>query len=153
MGTITVGVIREGAPGERRVALVPESVGRLRPSGLDVLVESGAGIGAWFTDDAYTAAGATVVTTGELYERADILLCVGPPSEETVAVLRPWQTLIGMLEPLQRPDLVRRCAGQGVTAVSLDMLPRTLSRAQSMDALTSQANIAGYKATSLSWRQ
>ncbi|GAB3888481.1 hypothetical protein GCM10029964_056200 [Kibdelosporangium lantanae] len=114
-----------------------------------MLVESGAGIGAWFTDDAYTAAGATVVTTGELYERADILLCVGPPSEETVAVLRPWQTLIGMLEPLQRPDLVRRCAGQGVTAVSLDMLPRTLSRAQSMDALTSQANIAGYKAVLL----
>jgi NAD(P) transhydrogenase subunit alpha len=145
MGTITVGVIRERAPGEHRVALVPESVGRLRTVGVDVLVESGAGAGAWFPDGAYETAGATVVPADELLERADILLCVGPPDVEP----RRGQTVLGLLEPLTRPDAVRRFAGQGVTAVSLDMLPRTLSRAQGMDALTSQANIAGYKAVLL----
>lgn len=143
MGTVTVGVIRERAPGERRVALVPDSVGRLGAAGIDVLVQAGAGAGAWCTDGAYEAAGATVVAADELRERADVLLCVGPPDE---SAWRPGQTVVGMLEPLTRPDLVRRFAERDVTAVSLDMLPRTLSRAQSMDALTSQATIAGYKA-------
>jgi len=146
MGTITVGVVRERAPGEHRVAIVPDSVERLRAVGVDVLVEASAGIGAWFTDGAYEKAGATVVPPGELRERADILLCVGPPDEPTP---RTGQTVVGMLEPLTRPGLVRRYAERGVTAVSLDMLPRELSRAQSMDALTSQANIAGYKAVLL----
>ncbi|MPZ85073.1 MAG: NAD(P) transhydrogenase subunit alpha [Actinophytocola sp.] len=145
MGTITVGVIRERAPGEHRVALVPDSVRRLRSVGVDVLVEASAGIGAWFTDGAYEAAGATVVPPGELRARADVLLCVGPPDIDP----HPGQAVVGLLEPLTRPDLVRRFVEQGVTAVSLDMLPRTLSRAQSMDALTSQANIAGYKAVLL----
>ena len=147
MGTITVGVVRERGPGERRVAIVPDSVERLRAVGVDVLVEASAGIGAWFTDGAYEKAGATVVPPGELRERADVLLCVGPPPDEPAP--RPGQTVIGLLEPLTRPDLVRRFAERGVTAVSLDMLPRTLPRAQSMDALTSQANIAGYKAVLL----
>ncbi len=146
MGTITVGILRERAPGERRVAIVPDSVERLRAVGADVLVEASAGIDAWFTDGAYEEAGATVVAPGELRERADVLLCVGPPDEFAP---RPGQTVMGMLEPLTRPDLVRQFAARGVTAVSLDMLPRTLSRAQSMDALTSQANIAGYKAVLL----
>jgi NAD(P) transhydrogenase subunit alpha len=144
MATITTGVLAEPAPGEHRVALVPEVVTRLRAAGFDVLVTSGAGLGAWFTDDAYTSAGATVAAADEVLARADVLLCVEPPDHDLP--LRAGQTVIGLLEPLTRPSLVRSLAERGVTAVSLDLLPRTLSRAQSMDALTSQANIAGYKA-------
>ncbi|MGX1910055.1 NAD(P) transhydrogenase subunit alpha [Streptomyces phaeochromogenes] len=149
MGTLTVGAIREQAPGERRVALVPEAVTLLRRAGLDVLVETGAGSGAWFGDADYAAAGATVVPADELYERADAVLCVGPPNAATAAVLRPGQVLIGLLEPLRHRALTRELAERGVRTVSLDLLPRTLSRAQSMDALTSQANVAGYKAALL----
>ncbi|GHB31903.1 NAD(P) transhydrogenase subunit alpha [Streptomyces umbrinus] len=149
MGTLTVGAIREQAPGERRVALVPEAVTLLHRAGLDVLVETGAGSGAWFGDADYAAAGATVVPADELYERADAVLCVGPPNAETAAVLRPGQVLIGLLEPLRHRALTGELAERGVRTVSLDLLPRTLSRAQSMDALTSQANVAGYKAALL----
>lgn len=146
MGTLTVGAVRERAPGERRVALVPEAVILLRRAGLDVLVETGAGSGAWFTDADYTEAGATVVAPDELYARADVVLCVGPPDAETAQALRAGQTLIGLLEPLRHPVQVQELTGRGVRTVSLDLLPRTLSRAQSMDALTSQASVAGYKA-------
>ncbi|MFE2064312.1 NAD(P) transhydrogenase subunit alpha [Streptomyces sp. NPDC059467] len=149
MATVTVGAVRERAPGERRVALVPEAVTLLRRAGLDVLVETGAGSGAWFTDADYTAAGATVVPLNELYARADGVLCVAPPDQETAGALRSGQTLIGLLEPLRHPDLVTGLHRRGVRTLSLDLLPRTLSRAQSMDALTSQANIAGYKAAVL----
>ncbi|MFI5797877.1 NAD(P) transhydrogenase subunit alpha [Streptomyces sp. NPDC051677] len=149
MPTVTVGVLRERAPGERRVALVPEAVTLLRRAGLDVLVETGAGSGAWFTDADYTDAGATVVPPDELYDRADLILCVAAPDPETAGALRPGQTLIGLLEPLRHPALTEELTARGVRTVSLDLLPRTLSRAQSMDALTSQANIAGYKAALL----
>ncbi|WP_427924192.1 NAD(P) transhydrogenase subunit alpha [Streptomyces sp. cg40] len=149
MGTVTVGAVRERAPGERRVALVPEAVTLLRRAGIDVLVEAGAGSGAWFTDAEYTGSGATVVSAEELYARADAVLCVGPPDPESAEALRPGQTLIGLLEPLRHPALVDGLTGRGVRTVSLDLLPRTLSRAQSMDALTSQANVAGYKAAVL----
>jgi NAD(P) transhydrogenase subunit alpha len=149
MGTVTVGAVRERAPGERRVALVPEAVTLLRRDGIDVLVEVGAGSGAWFTDADYAEAGATVVPPEELYARADAVLCVGPPDPESAEALRAGQTLIGLLEPLRHPDLVDVLTGRGVRTVSLDLLPRTLSRAQSMDALTSQANVAGYKAAVL----
>ena len=149
MGTVTVGAVRERAPGERRVALVPEAVTLLRRAGIDVLIEAGAGSGAWFTDAEYTEAGATVVSPEELYARADAVLCVGPPDPEGAEALRTGQTLIGLLEPLRHPALVDELTGRGVRTVSLDLLPRTLSRAQSMDALTSQANVAGYKAAIL----
>lgn len=149
MGTVTVGAIRERAPGERRVALVPEAVTLLRRTGLDVLIETGAGSGAWFTDAEYADAGATVVTPDELYARADAVLCVGPPDPEAAGALRAGQTLIGLLQPLRHPALVEDLTGRGVRTVSLDLLPRTLSRAQSMDALTSQASVAGYKAALL----
>jgi NAD(P) transhydrogenase subunit alpha len=141
-----VGVIRERGPGEHRVALVPGTVERLRSAGLNVLVETGAGAGAWFSDEDYLAAGATITAAAELFERAAVVLCVGPPDGDTALWLRGGQLLIGMLAPLEHPDLVRQLAGQGVTALSLDLVPRTLSRAQPMDALTSQANVAGYKA-------
>ncbi|MBO4252543.1 NAD(P) transhydrogenase subunit alpha [Streptomyces griseorubiginosus] len=149
MANVTVAAVRERAPGERRVALVPEAVTLLRRAGIDVLVETGAGSGAWFADADYTDAGATVVPPDELYLRADVVLCVGPPDQETARALRAGQTLIGLLEPLRQPALVQDLHRRGVHTVSLDLLPRTLSRAQSMDALTSQANVAGYKAALL----
>ncbi|MFI1566502.1 NAD(P) transhydrogenase subunit alpha [Streptomyces sp. NPDC020490] len=149
MGTVTVGAVRGRAPGERRVALVPEAVTLLRRDGIDVLVETGAGAGAWFADADYAEAGAAVVPSQELYARADAVLCVGPPDPGTAESLRAGQVLIGLLEPLRRPALVSALAARGVRTVSLDLLPRTLSRAQSMDALTSQANVAGYKAAVL----
>jgi NAD(P) transhydrogenase subunit alpha len=139
----TVGVVRERGPVEHRVALVPDTVGKLRAAGLEVVVEPGAGAGAWFTDDDYRAAGATVGAAGQ----ADVVLCVAPPDPATD--LRPGQLLLGLLEPLQHLELVRQWADGGVTTVSLDLVPRTLSRAQPMDALTSQANVAGYKSVLL----
>ncbi|MFR9799070.1 NAD(P) transhydrogenase subunit alpha [Streptomyces sp. MS06] len=149
MGTVTVGAVRERAPGERRVALVPEAVTLLRRAGVEVLVETGAGAGAWFADADYTESGAHVVPAAELYRRADAVLCVGPPDPGDAEALRPGQVLAGLLEPRRHPEFVRGLAARGVHPVSLDLLPRTLSRAQAMDALTSQANIAGYKAAVL----
>jgi NAD(P) transhydrogenase subunit alpha len=140
-----VSVVKETAPGERRVALVPEVISKLRAVSVEVEVEAGAGDRAWFTDDGYAEAGAGVVSRSEALT-ADVVLMVGKPDAATVAALQPGQVLIGMLSPLTDPDLVQALASAGVTAISLDMLPRTLPRAQPMDALSSQANIAGYKA-------
>jgi NAD(P) transhydrogenase subunit alpha len=141
-----VAVVKESAPGERRVALAPETVPKLTAAGLEVLVEQGAGNDAWFPDSAYSEAGAAIVKTDDLYATADVILTVTRPSEAELAKLRPGQTVVGMLSPLTDPGLAKDLADKQVTAVSLDGLPRTLSRAQSMDALTSQANVAGYKA-------
>lgn len=146
MAITTVGVIREHAPGENRVSLTPEAASRLRGEQLEVLVESQAGAAAWFSDDDYRAEGAIVVSAPDLYSRADIITCVGPPHAESWPALRSGQLVIGILEPLYRPELVEALAQAGVTSVSLDLLPRKLSRAQTMDVLSSQANIAGYKA-------
>jgi proton-translocating NAD(P)+ transhydrogenase subunit alpha len=144
-----VAVVKENAPGERRVALVPETVPRLTQAGLEVLIEQGAGDGAWFPDSAYSEAGASIVKTDDLYATADVILTVTRPDESQVGRLRAGQTVIGMLSPLVEPALAATLAGKGVTAVSLDGLPRTLTRTQVMDALSSQANVAGYKAALL----
>jgi proton-translocating NAD(P)+ transhydrogenase subunit alpha len=141
-----VAVVKESAPGERRVALVPETVPRLVQAGLEVLVEAGAGDSAWFPDSAYTAAGAAVTSTDNLYATADVILTVTRPDAAALARMHAGQAVIGMLSPLVDPYLARDLAAAGVTAVSLDGLPRTLSRTQGMDALSSQANVAGYKA-------
>ena len=141
-----VGVARETAPGERRVALVPETIAKLKSAGLDVLVESGAGGGAAIPDQTYAEAGAAIVPGDALYGQADVILRVQRPTPEEAARLRPGQTVVGLLQPLIDPQLAGALAARGVTAVSLDMLPRTLSRAQTMDALSSQANVGGYKA-------
>src|ERR1017187_7873363 len=143
-----VAVVRESGPGERRVALVPEAVAKLRDAGVDVLVESGAGDGAWLADGSYAEAGASIVSGAEAWA-ADAILMVGKPDPGAIAGLRPGQVLFGMLAPLTDPALAGQLARVGVTAASMDMIPRTLPRAQSMDALTSQANIAGYKAVLL----
>ena len=141
-----VGVAKETAPGERRVALVPEALGKLQQAGLEILVESGAGAGSALPDSAFTDAGATVVSTDALYEQSDAVLRVAKPSEAEAARLRKGQAVLGLLAPLIDPGLARTLAAGGVTAISLDAIPRTLSRAQSMDALSSQANVGGYKA-------
>ena len=141
-----VGVARETAPGERRVALVPDALGKLTAAGLEVLVEQGAGLGAMIPDGAFEAAGAKVVGTGDLYEQADVILRVQKPSGDEANKLRKGQAVIGTLQPLLDPQLMGRLASAGVTAISLDAIPRTLSRAQTMDALSSQANVGGYKA-------
>ncbi|BBY65821.1 NAD(P) transhydrogenase subunit alpha [Mycolicibacterium helvum] len=142
----TVGAVAETAPGERRVALSPDGAARLRAAGHQVIVETGAGNAAWFTDSDYTEAGARALARDEVYAQADIIVCIHPPAADAVGLLRPGQVLIGLLAPVLNPDLARSLAQAKVTAISLDGLPRTLSAAQSMDVLSSQANVAGYKA-------
>ena len=139
-------VVKETAPGERRVALVPDAIARLSPAGIEVIVERGAGEGAWPNDAAYAYAGAAIVSAAELYQTAEVILTVTRPSAATTSQLRKGQAIIGMLAPLTDPGLTAALAAQGVTVISLDGLPRTLSRAQPMDALSSQSNVAGYKA-------
>jgi len=141
-----LGVARETAPGERRVALVPDSLAKLTSAGVDVLVEAGAGRGALIPDSAFEAAGAKVVPTDELYAQSDVIVRVQKPSEAEAGRLRSGQAVVGLLQPLLDPKLMAGLAKQGVTAISLDAIPRTLSRAQTMDALSSQANVGGYKA-------
>ena len=141
-----VGVAKETAPGERRVALVPEALGKLQAAGCEILVESGAGAGSALPDSAYADAGATVVSADALYQGADVILRVAKPSAAEAARLRSGQAVIGFLQPLIDPALAKDLAAKGVTAISLDAIPRTLSRAQTMDALSSQANVGGYKA-------
>jgi NAD(P) transhydrogenase subunit alpha len=144
--SIVVGVLREEAQGERRVALTPEVVTRVQALGLSVLVEAGAGERALYQDEEFTSAGAVIVPRGELIARAHILLGVRAPARATWESLRAGQALLGMLRPDLDLALAKRLAETKVTTVSFEGLPRTLSRAQSMDALTSQANVAGYKA-------
>jgi H+-translocating NAD(P) transhydrogenase subunit alpha len=145
MARSTVAVPRETAPGERRVALTPDRVSALSDAGLDVVVEAGAGTAARFADGAYAQAGARTVARSDLCA-ADVLVAVGRPADDLVEMFHDGRCVIGMLDTLADPAYARRLARTGVTAVSLDGLPRTLSRAQEMDALTSQATVAGYKA-------
>jgi NAD(P) transhydrogenase subunit alpha len=141
-----VGVPRETLPGERRVALVPDALAKLKAAGLEILVEHDAGTAAAFPDAAYVEAGATIVSTDDVYAQADCIVKVQKPSPAETARLRSGQALVGLLTPLIDPGLMQQLADRGVTAISLDAIPRTLSRAQAMDVLSSQANIAGYKA-------
>ncbi|HEY3501700.1 MAG TPA: NAD(P) transhydrogenase subunit alpha [Actinocatenispora sp.] len=140
-----IGVVREG-PGERRVAVVPEAVPRLAALGAEILVERGAGEAACGPDADYTQAGARIVDHATLYAEADVLLSVGAPPADLAEQVHSGQTLIGLYAPRVRDALMTALADAGVTVVSLDGLPRTLSRAQPMDALSSQANVAGYQA-------
>jgi NAD(P) transhydrogenase subunit alpha len=141
-----VGVARETTPGERRVALVPEAVEKLRAADLSVLVERGAGAQAHFPDIDYAEAGAKIVTASGLYSQSDVILRIHRPTPVEMKLSHPGQVVIGMLAPLLDPKLMTELAATGVTAISLDAIPRTLSRSQGMDALSSQANVAGYKA-------
>jgi NAD(P) transhydrogenase subunit alpha len=142
---LVVGVPRETAPGERRVALIPDTVKRLTASGAEVKVETGAGLASGHGDDAYVAAGATIVPDAHQAFDATLVVKVQKPDAEEVALLRPGSTLIALLQPLTNHDLVRDLAARDITAFSMDAIPRT-TRAQSMDVLSSQATVAGYKA-------
>lgn len=141
-----VGVAKETGTGERRVALVPEAVEKLRAAGLSVLVERGAGAEAWFPDIDYAEAGAKIVTASNLYSQSDVILQIHRPAPAELKLLRQGQVVIGLFAPLLDPNAMAELAGLGITAISLDAIPRTLSRSQGMDALSSQANVAGYKA-------
>jgi NAD(P) transhydrogenase subunit alpha len=138
-----VGVPKERAAGERRVALVPELVSRLFADGFEVLVEQGAGEAASLPDAAYEEAGARVVA--DVYGDAEAVAKVQKPSEDETARLRDGQVLIGFLQPLTDPEGIARLAGRGVTGFAMESIPRT-TRAQTMDALSSQATVSGYKA-------
>jgi NAD(P) transhydrogenase subunit alpha len=141
-----IGVPTETAAGERRVALVPETIGRLAKAGHTLLVQRGAGIAASFTDEAYEAAGAALaVDAAEVFARAEFVAKVARPNDAELAAMKTGQTLLAFLSPLGDPKSVEAYAARGITALSMDAIPRT-TRAQSMDALSSQANIAGYKA-------
>jgi NAD(P) transhydrogenase subunit alpha len=140
-----VGVPRETAAGERRVALVPEVVSRLVPVGFEVLVERGAGEAASLPDGDYEEAGARIVS--DPYD-ADAVVKVQKPSAEEAGRLREGQVLIGFLQPLTDKEGVERLAGGGVVAFAMESIPR-ITRAQPMDALSSQATVSGYKATLL----
>lgn len=138
-----IGIVTE-RPGETRVAASPQTVGKLRGLGYDVIVESGAGALSSFPDDAYAAAGAEVVDRTTAWG-ADIVLKVAPPADDEIALLHGGSVLIGLLSPALRPDLLTALSERGVTALAMDAVPR-ISRAQSMDVLSSMANIAGYRA-------
>jgi len=146
--TLKVLAIKEPPP-ERRVALTPEAVARLSAIGVDVLIEAGAGARSWFSDEAYEEAGATVLDGDTARKEADVVVTVGRPDAAGVGALRSGQTLIGLLRPLTDPQLAADLAAAEVTAISLDGLPRTVSRAQTMDVLSSQASVAGYRAAIL----
>jgi NAD(P) transhydrogenase subunit alpha len=138
-----VGVPKETLRGETRVALIPASVAALKKAGLDLLIERGAGAAAGFIDSAYELAGATVANRADLFSQSDVLLQVRAIPADLEA-LRPGQVVIGFADPLGSPDDVRRLSSRGVTAFSMELMPR-ITRAQSMDALSSMATIAGYK--------
>jgi H+-translocating NAD(P) transhydrogenase subunit alpha len=141
---VRVLVPAETRPGERRVAAVPDSVTRLAKAGLDVVVEAGAGRHAHVIDDAFVAAGASVVADPD-WASADVLLHVSPPTPDQAARLRRGCVTAGFLAPTANADGIRALAAAGATSFALEMLPR-ISRAQSMDALTSQALVSGYRA-------
>lgn len=144
---LTVGVPRETFPNERRVSLTPQNVALLLKKGFaKVIVEKGAGVEAQFLDEAYDKAGATLVDgASPVWKQADIVLKVRGPSEAEVDQLHKGQTIISFLQPAQNKDLVAKIAAKKATSFAMDMIPR-ISRAQVFDALSSMANIAGYKA-------
>lgn len=142
-----IGVPREIFPGEKRVATVPDVVTKLTKLGFAVVVEQGAGDLADLSDQAYEQAGASIApSAAALWSGSDIVFKVRAPTAEEVALMHEGQTLIGFLWPAQNPDLMQQLAAKKVTALSIDALPRTLSRAQKMDALTSMAGVSGYRA-------
>ncbi len=142
-----IGIPREVFPGEKRVATVPDVVTKLVKLGFGVVVETGAGELADLSDDAYREAGASIAgSAAELWSGSDIVFKVRPPTADEVALMHAGQTLIGFVWPAQNPDLMQQLAARRVTVLAIDCLPRTLSRAQKMDALTSMAGVSGYRA-------
>jgi NAD(P) transhydrogenase subunit alpha len=145
-GGVLVAVCRERADGERRVALTPDETGRLSEKGARVRMERGAGTPAGFADESYALAGAELVTdAAAALAGADVVLRVAPPSADEIAHLPPSALVISYLRPLDQPEIAQALAARGVSALAIELVPR-ITRAQTMDALSSQANIAGYRA-------
>jgi len=145
--SLTIAVPRETYAGEKRVAAVPEVVEKLLKLGFAVTVESGAGTAANFSDESYQAAGARIAgNAAELMDSADIVFKVRGPTADEIALMKPGTTLVSFIWPAQNPELMQRLAARKLTVLAIDSLPRQLSRAQKMDALTSMASISGYRA-------
>jgi NAD(P) transhydrogenase subunit alpha len=143
---LLLGILKESAPGETRVALLPESLKSLLAQGITIEVESGAGVAAGASDAAYTEAGATVTGNRDsILTRADLLPLVNAPDSADQAKLKPGAVVIGFLRPLDAPEVLANAINRPVTLFSMELVPR-ISRAQSMDALSSMATVAGYKA-------
>lgn len=142
----SIGIPRETASGETRVAIIPDVAERMRKTldGVSFVVESGAGDAAFHDDAAYDAAGCTVGSRDDVFD-ADVIAKVAPPSEDEVDRMHSGQTLVGFLSPLDRADLARRLADQGVTSLAMELVPR-ISRAQKMDALSAMSSLGGYRA-------
>jgi NAD(P) transhydrogenase subunit alpha len=140
-----IAVPREKQADEARVALVPESVKKLVAAGAEVGIEAGAGVHAGFTDADYQTAGASVMTRSDLLPEADILACVNRPEPDDIAKLKPGAVVIGFLKPLDEPSALEPIISRKLSAFAVELVPRT-TRAQSMDALSSMATVAGYKA-------
>jgi H+-translocating NAD(P) transhydrogenase subunit alpha len=144
---LMIGVPREVFPGEKRVATVPEVVEKLIKLGFSVAIESGAGEAANFNDETYRAAGAQIIDgAAKLWAASDIVFKVRGPNADEVGLMREGGTLISFIWPAQNPELMKQMAAKKATVLAIDSLPRTLSRAQKMDALTSMAGVAGYRA-------
>ncbi|MFN7221564.1 MAG: NAD(P)(+) transhydrogenase (Re/Si-specific) subunit alpha, partial [Burkholderiales bacterium] len=144
---LTIGVPKEVFPNEKRVATVPEVVEKLKKLGFAIAVESGAGVGADVSDEMFAAAGATVQpNAAALWSASDIVFKVRPPTMDEAALMKDGQTLISFIWPAQNPELMQALAAKKVNVLAMDCLPRMLSRAQKMDALTSMAGISGYRA-------
>ncbi len=141
---LRIGVPTERTPGETRVALVPDVVARLVKKGLSIIVEAGAGSSSFHADASYKKAGAQIVSRSEVMQ-AEVVVKVQPPMDEELAEFRNGHVLISFMQPLDRPALCAQLAEQGVTVVSMEMVPR-ISRAQKMDALSAMSTVAGYKA-------
>jgi NAD(P) transhydrogenase subunit alpha len=141
---LLIGVPRERRLGETRVAATPKTVGQLIGLGYGVAVEEGAGVASAFTDEAYREAGAEIVPADQAWA-ADVVLHVNPPSDDEIAMLRDGATIVSLMSPALQPELVDKLAARRVTAMAMDAVPR-ISRAQSLDVLSSMANIAGYRA-------
>jgi len=146
---VNIGVCKETAENETRVALTPEGVEKLRKDNIDIIVESGAGVLSSYTDDDYKQAGATIVQSrGDVLKKCDLLMAVRAPDEADIKKLKKEAVLVSFIWPLQNAGYVELLKEQQISALAMDTIPR-ISRAQSMDALSSMSNIAGYKAALL----
>lgn len=143
-----IGIPKERKFKENRVALIPGVAADLVKKGFDVIVESGAGLNAFYNDEAYKASGATVVEGAQLWNSSDVILAVNPPAEENIRHMKAGAVLISFMWAATNPELLKACCEAGISAFSMDAIPR-ISRAQKMDALSSQANLGGYKAVLL----
>lgn len=139
-----IGIPKESIANETRVAATPNTVKQLKKLGFDVMVESSAGEKASFTDDAYSLAGANIVNNETVWQ-SNLIYKVNPPNDEEIAKIKEGATLVSFLYPAQNPELVAKLSGNKINVLAMDMVPR-ISRAQALDALSSMANIGGYRA-------